>query len=209
MSKIDFRYYFITDRKQCSGRPLAGVVREACLNGIRAVQLREKDLPARDLYTLAKEIREITAEHDARLFINDRVDIAIAVEADGVHCREDSIWPSDIKKINSDLKTGVSVHSIDRAQEAQKDGADFVLFGPVFKTPSKEKYGTHQGIERLKEVIRAVDIPVFAVGGITTERAHSCFDSGVWGVAGISSVMSAESVEQKVKEWNRVLETYE
>ncbi|MDR8393681.1 thiamine phosphate synthase [Aliifodinibius sp. S!AR15-10] len=206
MSNLPFRYYLITDRTQCAPRPLPEVVEEACQNGIRAIQLREKDLSAKELYRLAKKLRETTSRYGARLFINDRADIALAVEADGVHCRETSMRPGDIKQFNSSLVVGASVHSIDSALKAETDGADFLLFGPVFYTASKAKYGDPQGLEKLKKVVSNVRIPLYAVGGITPARAVQCLEAGAHGVAGISSIMTADSIPQKIEEWKTRLQ---
>ena len=205
MNKPDFRYYLVTDRKKLQGRSLNTVVEEACRSGIKAVQLREKDLPAKSLYDHAVAMREITHRHNARLFINDRVDIALAVDADGVHCRETSIRPSDIRKLSAGLMIGTSVHSLASAGKAERDGADFLLFGPVFYTPSKKEYGEPQGVERLAEIVKSVNLPVFAVGGVTLKRAGECLEAGATGVAGISSIMTAASPGKRVKEWKKVL----
>ncbi|SHG28242.1 thiamine-phosphate diphosphorylase [Fodinibius roseus] len=207
MRDPDFRYYLITDRKQCHPRPLTEVVKQACREGIKAVQLREKDLGGRALFALAGELREITRRWEARLFINDRTDVALAVGADGVHCRETGVSPARIKNLQSSLVVGSSVHSIEASRRAEKEGADFLLFGPVFYTASKAKYGAPQGIEALQEVVEAAAVPVFAVGGITPERAPQCRSAGAYGVAGISSVMPADSVEQQVNRWRSILHT--
>lgn len=205
MSEPEFRYYLITDRKQSTRRTLVEAVKKACRQGIRAIQLREKDLSGWELYELAGEVQTITSRYDTKLFINDRADIALAVGADGVHCPEAGLSPADIQELNTDLLIGTSVHSTEAAKRAEKEGADFLLFGPVYRTPSKVKYGDPQGIDRLKEVIEAVDIPVYAVGGITPERGRVCLASGAYGVAGISSILQADSIEQKVSEWKQAL----
>lgn len=202
-----FRYYLITNRKQSHPRPLTETVEQACRAGIKAVQLREKDLGGRALFALAGALREITRRWEAKLFINDRTDVALAVGADGVHCRETGISPANIKNLQSSLVVGSSVHSIEASRRAEKEGADFLLFGPVFYTASKAKYGAPQGIEALQEVVEAAAVPVFAVGGITPERAPQCRSAGAYGVAGISSVMAADSVEQQVNRWRSILHT--
>lgn len=206
MGDPGFRYYLITDRKQCgSAAELARVVGQACRNGIRAVQLREKDLAGKELLGMAEEIRTITSRWQAKLFVNDRADIAMAVGADGVHCRERGIGPADVKKLNPTLAAGASVHSLDAARKAEQDGADFLLFGPLYHTHSKAGYGSPQGIERLARVTESVHVPVFGVGGITPNRAKACLKAGAAGVAGISSIMSAQSVKRKVKQWETSL----
>lgn len=200
-----FRYYLITDRKQCKARPLTEVVEQACRQGIKAVQLREKDLNGRALFALAGELREITRKWKARLFINDRTDVALAVGADGVHCRESSMGPDNIKQLRSSMMVGCSVHSLRASRRAENEGADFLLFGPVYYTASKEKYGPPQGLPALQQVVEAVSIPVFALGGIRPDRAPECRLAGAYGVAGISSIMAADSVRQKVKQWKSIL----
>lgn len=205
MSKPGFRYYLVTDRRQSTRRPLTEAVEEACRRGIRAVQLREKDLPGRELYELAAELRRITSRWNASLLINDRADIAMAVDADGVQCPEAGLWPDDVSALDDRLLAGVSVHSVVAAQQAEKRGADFLLFGPVFRTVSKLKYGEPQGIGRLEEVVKAVRIPVYAIGGITSGRADACLQAGAYGVGGISSVLQADSVGHKVGEWEKAL----
>lgn len=200
-----FRYYLITDRKRCHPRPLTAVVEQACRQGIKAVQLREKDLSGRALFVLAGELREITRKWKAKLFINDRTDVALAVGADGVHCRETSMDPKNIKRVRSSIMVGCSVHSMQASRQAEKEGADFLLFGPVYYTASKAKYGPPQGISTLQKVADTINIPVFAVGGITPGRAPECRSAGAYGVAGISSIMTADSIQQKVKQWKSIL----
>lgn len=200
-----FCYYLITGRKQCHPRPLTGVVEQACRQGIRAVQLREKDLGGRALFALAGELREITRKWEAKLIINDRTDVALAVGADGVHCRETGMSPGKIKNLQPSMIVGSSVHSPGAARRAEKEGADFLLFGPVFYTASKSKYGPPQGIAALQEVAESAAVPVFAVGGVTPGRAPECRSAGAYGVAGISSIMSADSIEQKVNRWKSTL----
>lgn len=200
-----FRYYLITDRKQCQPRPLTAVVEQACRQGLKAVQLREKDLSGSALFALAGELRGITRKWEAKLFINDRTDVALAVGADGVHCRETSMDPEKIKRLQSSMMVGCSVHSLSASRRAEKEGADFLLFGPVYHTASKAKYGPPQGVSTLQKVTDTVNIPVFAVGGITPARASECRSAGAYGVAGISSIMTAGSAQQKVKQWKSIL----
>lgn len=180
-------------------------VRLACASGIRAVQLREKDLSGRELFDLAKELRAVTQQFGSKLFINDRVDIAMASGADGVHCRENSLPPQVIREINPDLLIGQSVHSQRSAKEAEQNGVDFIVFGPVFDTPKKRKYGSPQGIKKLADLVSNIAIPVFAVGGIHPQKALRCKNSGAYGVAGISSIMTAENIELKIEEYKKAL----
>ncbi|HEX9024513.1 MAG TPA: thiamine phosphate synthase, partial [Geobacteraceae bacterium] len=139
---VDFNLYLITDRNGSGGRPLLHVVEEALKGGVRAVQLREKDLNSRELLELALAMRKLTGAYGARLFINDRLDIALAVDADGAHLGEQSI-PADMarKVLGGDRLIGVSCHGSAGATAAQDAGADFITYGPVFHTPSKAAYG--------------------------------------------------------------------
>lgn len=203
MNKPDFRYYLITSRKACAPRPLPEVVEEACAAGIQAVQLREKDLPGNGLCDLAHQIREVTARYEAQLFINGRPDVAEVVTAEGVHCPEEGVPPSAIRQYWPQLSVGASVHSLTAAKQAEQEGADFLLFGPVFFTPSKEEYGKPQGTDRLKKVCDGTSIPVYAVGGITPAKVPECLDSGAYGVAGISALMEADDIGRKVEAFNK------
>ena len=198
MVKPDFRYYLITDRKSCVPKPLPEVVEEACRAGIRSVQLREKDLTGRRLFDLATHIRRITARYKTKLFINGRPDIAQAVAADGVHCRESGLGPAEIDHYWPELMVGASVHSLESARKAQWEGADFLLFGPVFFTSSKAKYGDPQGLSKLQDVVTAVERPVFAVGGVNPDRIDTCMQAGAYGTAGISAVMDADDISTTV-----------
>lgn len=187
---IDFRLYFVTDRHQTAGRPLPDVVRAALDGGVRAVQLREKDLEAGELYRLAARLRELTARYAARLLINDRLDVALAVEADGVHLGQMSFPVRAARQLlGPDTLIGVSTHT--PAEIVATEGADFVIFGPVYFTPSKATYGKPQGLERLRQAVRSSPVPVFAIGGIHTGRIAAVRAAGARGIALISALSGA------------------
>jgi thiamine-phosphate pyrophosphorylase len=196
---IDFKLYLITDRRLCAAGFLEAVVAQACGAGVRAVQLREKDLPARELYTLALTMRKVTGRTGSRLFINDRADVAQGVGADGVHCPENGLPVRAARRVSPEAIVGASAHSLERAREAGASGADFVLFGPVFPTPSKAKYGPPQGMDALEIVAGQAGVPVFAVGGITPESARLCLKHGAAGVAVVSAIMAAKDVGEVVE----------
>jgi thiamine-phosphate pyrophosphorylase len=191
--KLDFSLYLITDRTQTRGRALVEVV-DACMGaGLKAVQLREKVLSALELLELARPLRDLTRQSGAKLFINDRLDVALAIAADGVQRAHHSLPTAVIREVaGAAMLIGVSVHSLEEARTAQADGADFVLFGPVYDTPSKRPYGPPQGVDALARCAEAVTIPVFAIGGITPERVRAVKTAGARGVAVISGIIAAE-----------------
>jgi thiamine-phosphate pyrophosphorylase len=202
---IDFRLYLITDRKLVTRYSLlVTAVEEALKGGVKAVQLREKDLPIRELLDMAYRMRETTSRYSAKLFINDRVDIAMAVGADGVHLGQKSMPAYAAKKASKGkLVAGVSTHSIAEAIEAEEDGADFITFGPVYPTPSKLKYGEPVGTDALNKVCNAVSIPVFAISGIKTENIKSVLDSGADGVAVISAILGSADIKHTTEQFMR------
>jgi thiamine-phosphate pyrophosphorylase len=188
---IDFSLYLITDRHQTADRPLLEVVEAALSGGVRAVQLREKDLSTAELYDLAWEMRALTSRYDARLLINERIDIALAVEADGVHLGVNSMPVTAARRIAPDLLIGYSSHGVGEAVAALAKGADFVTFGPVFPTPSKAAYGEPVG---LTELGRACSLPtgdlIFALGGIKQANLTQVTATGCYRVALISDILS-------------------
>ncbi|ABB33153.1 thiamine-phosphate pyrophosphorylase [Geobacter metallireducens RCH3] len=200
MSKVDFSLYLITDRRQTTGRDLPAVVEEALAGGVRAVQLREKDLSSRELLELARVMRELTGRYGAKLIINDRVDIALATDADGVHLGEASI-PADAARriLGAHRLIGVSCHNREGALAAEKSGADFITFGPVYPTPSKAAYGAPVGVERLAEAAALLTIPVFALGGIKGDNIPEVLATGAAGVALISAVIAAVNPNEEAR----------
>lgn len=201
VSKPLFRLYLITDRHQTGGRPLIDVVKEALAGGVKAVQLREKDLPIRELLRLAEEMRKITKEAGAKLFINGRMDVAMAVEADGIHLGQTDL-PVDIVRriVGNRFMIGVSTHNLIEAKEAEAGGADFITFGPVYETPVKLKYGRPVEIEALKRVKGGVSIPVYAIGGIKSGNIKQILCTGTDGVALISAIIGAKEPKKAAEE---------
>ena len=184
----------VTDRGQTGGRDLVAVVSECLAAGLPAVQVREKDLGAADLALLCRRVGAATRETGAMLVVNDRVDVALAVGADAVQRTHTSLTVEDIRAVaGRRLRIGVSVHSLEHAVDAERKGADWVTYGPVYDTPSKRPYGAPQGVDRLATVARGLRIPVVAIGGITPERVKECRAAGARGVAAISSILAADS----------------
>jgi thiamine-phosphate pyrophosphorylase len=196
---LDFRLYFVTDRKQTAARSLVDVVHAALGGGVRAVQLREKDLGGGELYRLAARVRKITERYRARLLINDRLDVALAVGADGVHLGQTSFPVAATRRLLGPGKLiGVSTHSL--AEITAAAGADFVVFGPVYFTPSKAAYGEPQGVDRLREATVQSSVPVFAIGGINADRISDVLTAGAYGVAMISAISAASDPTRAAQE---------
>jgi len=190
--QVDFRVYLITDRRQAPGGDILRAVEGALDGGIRAVQLREKDLPGKELYLLAGRMRELTARHGARLLINDRVDVALAVGADGVHLGVSSLPASAARTLlGEEALIGCSTHGARELREAATQGADFATFGPVYPTPSKAVYGPPVGVTAFCEACRGTAIPVFALGGVGPHNAGEAMEAGAFGIALISGVVAA------------------
>ncbi|HXQ24561.1 MAG TPA: thiamine phosphate synthase [Candidatus Acidoferrales bacterium] len=188
-----FRLYLVTDRTRTAGRPLLQVVEAALQGGVDAVQLREKDLAARELYALASELSVLCRRQGARLLINDRIDVALAVGADGVHLPGGSFTPADARAVlGPQALIGASTHNLEQAQRAAAGGADFIVFGPIFDTPAKRQYGAPVGLQALGVVTEKVTLPVLAIGGIMGERVESVRQHRVYGVAVISAILEAD-----------------
>ncbi|HCC69232.1 MAG TPA: thiamine phosphate synthase [Nitrospiraceae bacterium] len=200
---MDFNLYLITDRKLLTVHSsLLATVEEALKGGLKALQLREKDLGTRELLELAYKMRELTGRYNAKLFINDRLDIALCVNADGVHLGQNSIPPDAVRKaVKRKLLIGVSTHSLKEAKDAEKAGADFITFGPVYKTPSKLKYGLPVGIEALREVCKKIRLPVFAIGGVNINRVSELRQAGAYGVALISALLCAGDIREMTRKF--------
>ncbi len=202
-ASLGFDLYLITEGG-LSGTSETGKflksIEEALAGGVKAVQLREKGLGGKRLLEVAFALRELTSRYKAKLFINDRVDVAIISGADGVHLPSNGFDVKDVRGLlgtrEEELLIGVSTHSLEEAKDAEREGADFITFGPVFQTPSKARYGEPVGVERLTRVSRSIKIPIFAIGGINKERAGEVRAHGAHGAAMISAILGAPDIEE-------------
>jgi thiamine-phosphate pyrophosphorylase len=163
--------------------------------------LRVKDLPSREFLSLAQQVRDVCRRHGCVLVINDRADIALAVDADGVHVGQEDLPLAAARKVLGPHKiVGVSTHDLAQAQEAEHGGADYIGFGPLFGTTTKATGYSARGLEQLREIRAVVRLPIVAIGGITTERAPSALAAGANAVAMISDLVLAPDVTRKVRE---------
>jgi thiamine-phosphate pyrophosphorylase len=194
---IDFTLYLITDRTLVGAHhSLFSAVEDALKAGVKAVQLREKDVSIRELLGMAYRIRELTGKYRARLFINERVDIALCVEADGVHLGQSGIPVSAVRNmVKEGFMIGASTHSMEEATTAEREGADFITFGPLFETPAKRKYGAPLGIDALRAARERVSIPLFGIGGIKPGKVREVMQSGAFGVALISGILGEADIK--------------
>ena len=180
--------YYITDRHSAGGvGPLLGYIERAIGDGVDQIQIREKDLAARELLLLTRRVVELSAGHATRILVNSRTDIAMAAGAHGVHLPADSISPQCLRAVAPrGFLVGVSTHERYEILAAQEGGADFVVFGPVFSPGSKTSRLPESGPKGLRAAVQGLTIPVFALGGITPENADLCIHAGAAGIAGIS-----------------------
>ncbi|MDP9339989.1 MAG: thiamine phosphate synthase [Acidobacteriota bacterium] len=196
---------YVTDRKTLpmapagEGRPLIERIAAAAAAGLDWIQVREKDLSGKEISLVVREALVRAKQYNqrdraTRILLNDRLDVALAQGAGGVHLGEHSLpvrnvsqWLGSLPNQSAlaDFLVGVSCHSLAGAVKAERDGADHIFFGPLFATPSKTNFGAPQGLDRLSEVCRAVALPVLAIGGVTLENASSCLEAGAAGIAAI------------------------
>ena len=200
---IDYSVYLVTDHRDKTYEEFLNIIEEAIKGGTSIVQLREKTASTKDFYKLALKVKEITSKYDVPLLINDRIDIALAIDSDGVHIGQDDM-PADIAReiIGDDKILGVSASTVEEAKKAQMDGVDYIGSGAVFPTSTKDDADSVSK-PQLKEIVDSIDIPVVAIGGITLENANTLKDTGIAGFSVVSAIMSAKDpkeASQKLKE---------
>ncbi|MFZ4525042.1 MAG: thiamine phosphate synthase [Chlorobium sp.] len=169
------------------------------------VQIREKQLNAKQLLTLALKAKRCTMPDGSMLLVNERVDIALAANLDGVHLPESGCYPDKLRPFAPNMIFGCSVHSPESLHIAEKSGTDYLLFGPVFDTPSKRKYGAPQGLEKLGQICRSTTLPVFALGGITPENGALCMAEGAYGIAGLSIFQDTSRFVDTLEQFYRIV----
>ena len=199
---LDFLHvYLISDFSRHQTTRVTEQVEKALQGGVRTLQLREKLLGPKELLAQALEIKPIIKKYDAKLFINDRADIAKIAGADGVHLTETSVSAGEIKDNFRNLMVGVSTHTKEGALLAEAEGADFITFSPIYETPSKIHFGPPQGAQRLGEIVKSVHLPVLALGGIKLNRVPEVLEQGAHGVAVISGIWDSQDIKQQAFEY--------
>jgi thiamine-phosphate pyrophosphorylase len=180
--------YYITDRHAAGGmEPMLEYIDRALAEGLEWIQIREKDLSARELCELVRWVIALPNPHGTRVLVNTRLDVALACGAHGVHLSSGSIAPTEVRRIAPEpFLIGVSAHTVEEVRAAEDEGADFAVFGPVFSPLSKTGFGDPVGLDKLHEATNTVGIPVLALGGITRDNAVQCVQAGAMGVAGVS-----------------------
>jgi thiamine-phosphate pyrophosphorylase len=196
MPQLPSRLLLVTDRHQTNDRPLLSVLGQALKAGTFSIQLRERDLCAKDLLALAQAIQRLGLPSDRHLLINDRLDIALSLEGAGVHLRSNSLPVALARRLLGPRRLlGASVHSVAEAVQAEASGADYVVLGPIYDTPSKAPFGPPLGLTTLEEAAQAVQVPILAIGGVTAARVRDTRRAGAFGVAVIAAVLAADDVE--------------
>lgn len=208
MKYVNYSLYLVTERSLLCGIELEQAVEEAILGGTTLVQLREKNISTMEFYKIAVDIKKVTDKYNVPLIIDDRLDIALAVDAAGIHVGQ-SDMPCEIARelVGKDKIVGVSAGSVEEALKAQKDGADYLGVGAVFPTGTK-KDATDVSMETLKEIVQKVNIPVVAIGGVSQDNVDKLADTGIDGISVISAILGKKDVRKAAKELKAAVEKF-
>ena len=207
MISLDYSLYLVLDPELARGRPLTEVAREAIEGGVSMLQLRYKGAKAREFLELAQRIKEVSAECRIPLIINDRLDIALAAGADGVHLGQEDLPSQEARRIlGSQMILGVSAGCLQEAQDAENAGASYIGLGSIFPTSSKPDAGRPIGAGVIAEVTQVVRIPVVAIGGIQVDNAEEVIQKGASGVAVISAILQAKDSKRAAQQLKMAIE---
>ena len=203
---IDYSLYLVTDRGLARGRSTLDIVRAAVKGGVTCVQLREKECSTREFIDQALSIKDILKTHNIPLIINDRLDVAQAVEADGVHLGQTDMPLATAKNILGDsMVIGISAESLPDAVAAEKGGADYLGISPIYATPTKTDTVPPLGLGGLHEIRQAVKIPLVGIGGLNQETSADVIRNGADGVAVVSAIVSADDPESASRELIQII----
>ncbi len=204
----DYSLYLVTDRTLARGRPLVEIVEESLKGGVTIVQLREKHCTAREFLELAMTLKTTLSFHDRPFIINDRVDVALACGAQGVHVGQDDLECSVIKRIaGRNFIVGVSVSTVEEALKAQGQGADYLGVSPVFSTPTKWDTPAATGLSGLQSIRGAVTLPLVAIGGMGPHNAGEAIRHGADGIAVVSAIMGAPDPRKAARKMKEAVAT--
>lgn len=199
MIRLPSRLYAIADADQSGGRPLDRVVEAMLAGGVSVLQLRVKDRPAGEFLRTALTVRERTARAGCLFIVNDRLDVALAADADGVHLGQEDLPLEAARPLMGDKLIGVSTHSLSQAEQAEQGGADYIGFGPVFDTRTKQTGYPSRGLSMLESVSRRVRIPIVAIGGVTADNAPQTWSRGADAAAMIGYLTRGRDVSVQVR----------
>jgi thiamine-phosphate pyrophosphorylase len=201
MLTLSSRLLIVTDRHQTNGRPLLPLLQRILSAAAPAIQLRERDLSARELLILAREVQSVTASARFQLLINDRIDVALALDGAGVHLRSNSLPVSVARELlGAQRLLGISVHTVEEGLLAQSQGADYIVLGPIYETPSKQMFGPPLGIHILEKACQLIRIPIIGIGGVTAVRAREMRCAGAFGAAVITAILGSDDIESSTRE---------
>lgn len=198
---VDYSLYLVTDSGLARGRSLETIVLEAVKGGVTCVQLREKHLDTREFVNMAKRLKQLLGPLQVPLIINDRIDVALACMAEGVHLGQSDMHIEDARKlVGEQMVIGISAESVNDAILAEKEGADYIGISPVFSTLTKKDIARPLGLEGVKEIRKRVEIPLVGIGGINSENCRSVIEYGADGVAVVSAIVAADDPQVAARE---------
>lgn len=205
---VDYSLYLVTDRDILHGRDLVKSIEDSILGGTTLVQLREKDVSTREFYNIAVKVKELTHKYNIPLIINDRMDIALSVDAEGLHIGQSDMPLKIARKIlGEDKIIGVSTSTVEEAVEAEKDGADYIGVGALFSTTTK-KDAKSVTLDELKNIKRSVNIPIVGIGGINMNNVESVMETGIDGVAIVSAILGQKDIKKVSKEFKEKVKKF-
>lgn len=203
---VDYSVYLVTDRELARGRTTLEIAAAAIRGGVSCIQLREKTCSTREFIDEALAIRSLLARHGIPLIINDRVDVALAVKADGIHLGQKDMPCSMARQlIPESMIVGISVESLDDAIAAQKDGADYLGVSPIYSTPTKTDTAQPLGLEGLRSIRSEVDLPLVGIGGLNADNAEAVIHNGADGVAVVSAIVAADDPEAATRALSEIV----
>lgn len=198
MKNIDYSLYLVTNSDNKTNTQFLKIIEESIKGGVSLVQLREKTCSTLDFYNLARDVKKITTKYGVPLIINDRIDIALSVDADGVHIGQDDMPMTIAREILGDKIIGVSASNLDEALKAEEDGADYLGVGAIYTTNTKND-AKSVSIDELKIISKTVNIPVVAIGGINHNNANELINTQIDGISVVSAIMNSENPLESAK----------